>query len=139
MNTLRLAATKAAPVRAGLIRSFHTNRPCFTGKTVEATSATFDELVVKADHPVIVDFYADWCGPCKMLGPLLSKAVEANPKVTLVKINVDDNTDIASQFKVAALPTVSAFHQGEVVDGFVGMRPKPQVEAFVQSLAKRVE
>ncbi|ORX46064.1 thioredoxin [Hesseltinella vesiculosa] len=137
MNTLRIIATKTTPVRGNLLRSFHTNRPCFTGKTVEATSETFDKLVTKADHPVIVDFYADWCGPCKMLGPILSKVVEANPKVTLVKINVDDHNDVAATYKVAALPTVAAFHNGKIIDQFVGMRPKPQVETFVKAAADK--
>ncbi|KAI7893567.1 thioredoxin-like protein, partial [Mucor mucedo] len=105
------------------------------GKTIEATKETFDSLVTKADHPVIVDFYADWCGPCKMLGPLLTKSVAGNPKVTLVKINVDDNQEIASKFKIAALPTVSAFNNGEVVDSFVGMRSGPMVEQFVKKHA----
>lgn len=70
-----------------------------------------------------------------MLGPLLTKSVAANPKVTLVKINVDDNQDIAAQFKVAALPTVSAFHGGKVVDSFVGMRNAAMVDQFVKKQA----
>ncbi|KAI9480924.1 MAG: thioredoxin-like protein [Benjaminiella poitrasii] len=110
-----------------------------SGKTVEATTETFGSLVEKADHPVIVDFYADWCGPCKMLGPLLTKAIAENPKVTLVKINVDDHQSIASKYQVAALPTVFAFNDGKVVDSFVGMRPKPLVEEFVKKHAELAE
>ncbi|KAG2231098.1 hypothetical protein INT48_003467 [Thamnidium elegans] len=132
MNSLRTIAIK--PARQ-FVRSFHAAQPRLTGKTVEATSETFDSLVTKANHPVIVDFYADWCGPCKMLGPLLSKSVAANPNVTLIKINVDDNQEIASKFKVAALPTVSAFNDGKVVDSFVGMRSGPMVEQFVKKHA----
>jgi thioredoxin 1 len=71
-----------------------------------------------------------------MLGPLLTKAVAENPKVTLVKINVDDHQEIAADFKVAALPTVSAFHNGKVVDSFVGMRNKAMVEEFVKKHAE---
>jgi thioredoxin 1 len=71
-----------------------------------------------------------------MLGPLLTKAVAENPNVTLVKINVDDNQEIAADFKVTALPTVSAFHNGEVVDSFIGMRNKAMVEEFVNKHAK---
>ncbi|CAO0793848.1 unnamed protein product [Mucor circinelloides] len=133
MNSLRTAAIRPARQFA---RSFHAAQPRLTGQTVEATSATFEKLVTKADHPVIVDFYADWCGPCKMLGPLLTKSVAANPKVTLVKINVDDNQDIAAKFKVAALPTVSAFNDGKIVDSFVGMRNGPMVDQFVKKHAE---
>lgn len=96
MNSLRKLTTPTTQI----IRSFHAAYPRFTGKTVEANTKTFDELVRKADHPVIVDFYADWCGPCRVLTPLLSKTVAANPQVTLVKLNVDDCPEIAGEFKV---------------------------------------
>ncbi|KAI9243806.1 thioredoxin-like protein [Phascolomyces articulosus] len=118
-------------------RSFHAGIPVFTGKTVEATSETFGELVNKADHPVIVDFYANWCGPCKMLGPLLEKSVKANPKVTLVKLDVDEANELAGQYGIAALPTVVAFNNGQVVDQFVGMKSGPLVEEFVKKHADR--
>ncbi|KAG0860797.1 hypothetical protein G6F17_000665 [Rhizopus arrhizus] len=95
MNSLRKLTTPTTQI----IRSFHAAYPRFTGKTVEANTKTFDELVRKADHPVIVDFYADWCGPCRVLTPLLSKTVAANPQVTLVKLNVDDCPEIAGEFK----------------------------------------
>ncbi|KAI9496061.1 thioredoxin-like protein [Zychaea mexicana] len=115
---------------------FHAGLPRFTGKTVEASSTSFAELVNKADHPVIVDFYANWCGPCKMLGPLLEKSVAANPKVTLVKLDVDEAVELAAKYQIAALPTVAAFNKGEVVDQFVGMRNGPQVETFVKKHAE---
>ncbi|KAI8979358.1 thioredoxin-like protein [Mycotypha africana] len=133
MNPSRTIANKAL---RPIARSFHTTHTRLTGKTVEATTSTFDSLVTKADHPVIVDFYADWCGPCKMLGPLLTKTVAANPKVTLVKINVDDHQEVAAKYKIAALPTVSAFYNGKVVDSFVGMRNGPTVEEFVKKHAE---
>ncbi|CAO3654537.1 unnamed protein product [Mucor hiemalis] len=132
MNSLRTISS--GPARQ-FVRSFSVAQPRFTGKTVEATTQTFESLVTKADHPVIVDFYADWCGPCKMLGPLLTKSVAANANVTLVKINVDDNQEIARDYQIAALPTVSAFNKGEIVDSFVGMRNGPQVEQFVKKHA----
>ncbi|KAI8993349.1 thioredoxin-like protein [Pilobolus umbonatus] len=130
MNALRVIT----PARQ-FTRAFHRGLPLFTGKTVEATSETFESLVSQADHPVIVDFYANWCGPCKLLGPILTKAVAANPTVTLVKINVDDCPDIAQKYKVAALPTVSAFHKGSVVDSFVGLSSKMAVDDFVKKQA----
>ncbi|CAO3689018.1 unnamed protein product [Rhizopus stolonifer] len=96
MNSLRKLATPATQ----FARSFHAAQPRFTGKTVEATADTFEALVRKADHPVIVDFYANWCGPCKILAPMLSKTVAANPQVTLVKVDVDSCVDIAREFNV---------------------------------------
>ncbi|KAJ8660514.1 thioredoxin [Lichtheimia ornata] len=139
MNALRTLArpTQQSARLLGAQRMFHAGQPRFTGKTVEATSDSFAKLVDKADHPVIVDFYAEWCGPCKMLGPLLEKSVAANPKVTLVKLNVDEANELAAKFKIAALPTVAAFQNGEIVDQFIGMRNGAQVEQFVKQHAER--
>jgi len=116
---------------------FHTSRVVRDGKTVEATEKTFADLVEKAEHPVIVDFYADWCGPCKMLGPILSKAVADNKKTTLVKVDVDTASQIAAKYQIAAMPTVFAFHKGKVVDQFVGMRDKKFVTEFVKTQGDR--
>ncbi|CAO3689014.1 unnamed protein product [Rhizopus stolonifer] len=134
MNSLRKLATPATQ----FARSFHAAQPRFTGKTVEATADTFEALVRKADHPVIVDFYANWCGPCKILAPMLSKTVAANPQVTLVKVDVDSCVDIAREFNVAALPTVSAFYEGKVVDTFVGVQPN-KINEFIKKHASLAE
>ncbi|KAG0173594.1 thioredoxin 2 [Apophysomyces sp. BC1015] len=80
-----------------------------------------------------------WCGPCKVLTPILTKTVAANPNVTLVKVNVDDMMDISSKYKIAALPTVKAFHNSEVVDEFVGMRNVAQCQEFVKKHAERAK
>ncbi|KAI7879866.1 thioredoxin [Lichtheimia hyalospora FSU 10163] len=139
MNALRtlVRPTQQSARLLGAQRMFHAGQPRFTGKTVEASTESFEQLVKKADHPVIVDFYAEWCGPCKMLGPLLEKSVAANPKVTLVKLNVDNANELAGEYNIAALPTVYAFQNGDVVDQFVGMRSGPQVEEFVKNHAGR--
>jgi putative thioredoxin len=95
-----------------------------------------DVLEASRDVPVIVDFWAPWCGPCKQLGPALEKAVnEAKGAVRLVKINIDENQEIARQLRIQSIPTVYAFKNGQPVDGFMGAIPDSQVRAFVQQLS----
>jgi putative thioredoxin len=100
--------------------------------------ATFaaDVLEQSRTVPVIVDFWAPWCGPCKTLGPTLEAAVEAaGGAVKMVKVNIDENPEIAQQLRIQSIPTVFAFKNGQPVDGFMGALPESQVKAFVASLA----
>lgn len=104
---------------------------------VDVTDATFEADVIarSADVAVVVDLWAPWCGPCKTLGPIIEKVVDATGgKVLLAKVNVDENPGISQAFRVQSIPAVYAMRDGQVVDGFVGAHPEQEVQRFVDTL-----
>jgi putative thioredoxin len=104
----------------------------------DVTDATFQQAVVErsAQVPVVVDLWAPWCGPCKTLGPILERVVDATGgAVELAKVNIDENPQVAASFQVQSIPAVFALRDGKVVDGFIGALPEAQVAEFVQRLA----
>jgi putative thioredoxin len=105
----------------------------------DVTEADFEARVLgpSMEKPVIVDFWAPWCGPCKQLGPLLEKAVTENAgAVLMAKINVDENKQIAAALKIQSIPTVFAFFQGRPIDAFQGALPESQIKIFIDKLVK---
>ena len=102
------------------------------GNVAEISDAEFDDKVLKAATPVVVDFWAPWCGPCKSIAPVLEEiAKELGGKVSIVKVNVDDNPKSPAQYGVKAIPNLVIFKGGEVVDRVVGAVPKDQLVASI--------
>ncbi len=94
------------------------------GNIKVVTDATFEQDVLKAEGPVLVDFWAPWCGPCRMVAPVLEKIAEQYAgRVTIAKVNVDENQQTSMQYGIRSIPTVALFSKGEVVDGVLGAAP----------------
>jgi putative thioredoxin len=104
---------------------------------VEVTEATFNDEVIERSRqvPVVVDYWAEWCGPCRQLAPIIEQAVAAREgEVVLAKVNIDQNPRLAQAAQVSSIPAVKAFKDGAVVDEFVGLIPPPQIDAFINRL-----
>lgn len=94
------------------------------------TDASFDADVLKSSKPVLVDFWAEWCGPCRAVGPILDQILsEHGDKLEIVKLNVDENPQTAAAYQITSIPAMKVFQNGEVVKTIIGAKPKPALEA----------
>ena len=102
---------------------------------VEITDANFDEQVAKSPTPVLVDFWAEWCGPCRMLAPTIEELSEEYAgKVTVGKLNTDENRDVAVKYGISAIPTIILFNKGEVAQKLVGLSAKKDIKAALDAV-----
>ena len=102
------------------------------GNVSEVTDANFQAEVIESDQPVLVDFWAPWCGPCRVVAPVLEEIASERPDLRIVKLNVDENQQTAASFQVLSIPTLILFKSGEAVKTVVGAYPKKKLEAELE-------
>lgn len=93
---------------------------------------SFAQEVINSDKTVLVDFWASWCGPCRMLSPIVDEIAEEHPEIKVCKVNVDDEPELAQSFQIMSIPSLMVFKDGKVVANSVGLRPKAEIEAMIK-------
>lgn len=102
---------------------------------IQVTDQNFEKEVLQAKEPVLVDFWAPWCGPCRMLSPMINElAQEYAGRAKICKLNTDENQDVASRFSISAIPALLFFKNGKLVEQLTGVRPKPEVKSVIERL-----
>lgn len=99
---------------------------------ITLNKGNFQEEVMNSDKPVLIDFWATWCGPCRMLAPIIAEIAEEHPEIKVGKVNVDEENDLANQFNIEAIPTLVLIKDGKVVDQSMGYRPKEDIEEMLK-------
>ena len=112
-------------------------RPLLLDRPVQVTDATFDRVIADAQVPVLVDFYADWCGPCKVMAPVLDEVARARVgRVLVAKLDTDRNPAVARRFNIASIPTLAVFQGGREVKRQMGAMPRPALEQLLDSVGR---
>src|SRR5262249_3192574 len=102
---------------------------------IEVTDQNFDQEVLKSNQPVLVDFWAPWCGPCRMLSPMVSElAQEYSGRAKICKMNTDDNPNVATKYQISAIPALLFFKNGNLAEQLTGVRPKPEIKTVLERL-----
>lgn len=97
---------------------------------IKVTTDNFSE-VIATEKPVLLDFYADWCGPCRMVGPIVAEIAEEHPEISVGKVNVDEQPDLARKFNVTSIPLLVVLKNGEIANSALGLRPKEEILALI--------
>jgi thioredoxin 1 len=101
-------------------------------KIIHVTADNFDQDVLKSDKPVLVDFWAEWCGPCRMVAPTLDEIAEETQSIRIAKVDVDNQQDLAHRYQVSSIPTFILFKDGQVADRMMGAMPKASFQSFIE-------
>lgn len=103
--------------------------------STNVTAATFTEIVLNSEKPVLVDFWAEWCGPCRMVGPILDEiGAEYADKIKIVKVNVDEEPHLAAEYQITGIPAMKVFQGGRIIKEMVGAKPKPALLADLEGI-----
>lgn len=97
---------------------------------IKLNKENFDEII-GGEKKVLIDFYADWCGPCRMVSPIIDEIAEENPEIAVCKVNVDENPDLAGKFGIMSIPTIVVMEKGEIINKSMGAKPKAQILAML--------